>query len=331
MKLNFKSNDSIQAAKRLAIKSKGTGKPEKLHSLPEAFMLLINGVGKENLDNLCEELSKYYPELTETEIYELTQGKGKVFENNSSVVSSVVLSCANKCLSQGKHMGTNEIAGGAINTSSWISHSLYEAQVAGKLAEMMKLDKEKAMTLAMLHDFGRKKVHTFEHVTQGFEDLVKLGWEDEAIATLTHSFINGGRCANCDPAEEGFYLDESGNPRWEKEEDKDDVAKFLELYSYDGYDDILNIADLMATDRGIVSPADRVADVATRKTPDPKNRNYFISEFINKMNEMLVSMGKIPDYQKVDPTLGDDKIKETFEETSLKFFGEYKENSKIKE
>ena len=29
--------------------------------------------------------------------------------------------------------------------------------------------------------------------------------------------------------------------------------------------------------------------------------------------------------------LGDDKIKETFEETSLKFFGVYKENSKIKE
>lgn len=331
MKLNFKSNDSIQAAKRLAIKSKSGGKSEKLHSLPEAFLLLINGVKKENLDNLCQELSQYYPELTEDEVYELTQGNGTIFENNSSIVSSLVLSCANNCLSQGKHIGTNEIAGGTINTSSWISHSIYEAQVAGRLAEMMGLDKEKAMTLAMLHDFGRKKIHTFEHVTQGFDDLVKLGWENEAIATLTHSFINGGRCANCDPAEEGFYIDENGMPRWENVESKDDVAKFLELYSYDSYDDILNVADLMATDRGIVSPAERVADVATRKTPDPKNRNYFLSEFINKMNEMLLKMGKVTEVQIIDPTLGDEEINSIFDKTSCEFFEVYKEKLKIKE
>lgn len=331
MRLDFKSNDSIQAAKRLVIKSRDVGKNGKLHSLPEAFMLLINGVEKENLNNLCKELSKYYPDLTEEECYELTQGKGKIFENNSSVVSSVIFNCANDCLSQGKHMGSNEIAGGKINTSSWISHSIYEAQVAGKLAQMMGLDKDKAMTLAILHDFGRKKVHTFEHVTQGFDDLVKLGWEDEAIATLTHSFINGGRCANCDPAEEGFYLDENGEPRWESEDCKDNVAKFLELYSYDDYDDILNVADLMATDRGIVSPAERVADVATRKTPDSKNRNYFLCEFINKMNGMLLKIGEISEFQEIDARLGDEKIKELFEETSSKFFDVYREKSNIKE
>ncbi len=331
MELSFKSEDSIQAAKRLVVKSKGVGKAEKLHSLPEAFMLLINGVGKENLDNLCQELTKYYPELSEEECYRLTQGDGQIFKNNPSIVSSIIFNCANNCLSQGKHIGTNTTPDGKINTSSWISHSIYEAQAAGKLAQMMGLEKERAMTLAILHDFGRKKIHTFEHVTQGFDDLVKLGWEDEAAATLTHSFINGGRCANCDPAEEGFYIDENGSPRWESEEYKDDVAKFLELYSYDGYDDILNIADLMATDSGIVSPAERVADIATRKKPDPKNRNYFLCEFINKMNEMLLKTGKIAEFQEIDARLGDDRIKELFEETSSKFFEVYREKANIKE
>lgn len=330
MKLNFKTEDSIQAAKRLIIKSKGIGKVEKLHSLPESFMLLINGVGKENLDNLCRELTKYYPKLTEDECYRLTQGEGEIFKNNSGIVSSVIFNCANDCLAQGKHLGSNEISSGKINTSSWISHSIYEAQVARTLAQMTGLNREKAMTLAILHDFGRKKIHTFEHVTQGFEDLVQLGWEDEAVATLTHSFINGGRCANCDSAEDGFYIDENGGPRWKSEEYKDDLARFLELYSYDGYDDILNVADLMATDRGIVSPAERVTDVATRRTPDPKNRNYFLSEFINKMNEMLMKMGKITEFQKVDATLGDEEIKKIFDEISAKFFDVYKENSKVK-
>jgi len=325
LKLNFKSNDSVQAAKRLIIKSNIGDKNEKLHSLPEAFMMLVRGVGKENLDNLCKELKTYYPELTEEECYNLTQGEGPIFENNPKVVENVIFNCANSCLSQGKHMGNNEIAGGTINTSSWISHSIYEAQVAGTLAQMLGLNKERAMTLAILHDFGRKFIHTFEHVTQGFDELVKLGWENEAAATLTHSFINGGRCANCDPAEEGFYIDEQGQPKWEHEEDKDDVAKFLELYTYDIYDDILNISDLMATDKGIVSPAERVEDIATRKTPDPKNRNYFLSEFINKMREMLAKAYKNNEFNPVDARLSDEEIKVLFQETSRSFFEAYKE------
>lgn len=325
MKLNFKSADSLQAAKRIIIRSKTGEQKEKLHSVPEAFMILIKGMEKENLDNLCEALGGYYPELTEDELYNLTQGEGQIFENNPKIVANVIFNCANNCLTQGKHMGNNEIAGGKINTSSWISHSLYEAKVAGALAQMLGVDKEKAMTLAILHDFGRKSTHTFEHVTQGFDDLVKLGWESEARAALTHSFINGGRCANCDPAEEGFYLDEEGKPKWEHEEDKDDVAKFLELYTYDIYDDILNIADLMATDRGIVSPAERIEDIATRKTPDTKNRNYFLCEFINKMHEILAKTDKNSEFQPIDARLRDKEIKELFEETSRSFFEAYKE------
>lgn len=325
MRLNFKSTNSEQAAKRLIIKSNAGKNYEDVHSVEEAFMLLIKGVTKENLDNLCKELNVYYPELSEEECYNLTQGKGKIYESNQKIVEYVIFNCANSCLAKGKHMGNNEIVGGQINTSSWISHSIYEAQVAASLAQMLGVKKEKAMTLAILHDFGRKIIHTLEHVIQGFEDLVSLGWENEASATLTHSFINGGRCANCDPAEDGFYIDEEGNVKWKSEEDKDDVARFLELYTYDIYDDILNIADLMATDRGIVSPVERVEDIATRKTPDPRNRNYFLSEFINKMNEILVKIGEKDEVQLIDASLSDEEMKEMFEKTSRNFFEVFKE------
>ncbi len=325
MRLDFKSEESMQAAKRIIIKSNTTGRSRKLHSVQESFMLLIKGIEKEDLDNLCKELNSFYPDISIDECYLLTQGKGKIFENNKEIVSNVIFNCENKVLNQGKHMGSNTISDGKINTSSFISHSIYEARVAENLAKMLGANSEKAMTLAILHDYGRKTTHTLEHVTQGFDDLVRLGWEDEAVSTLTHSFINGGRCDNCDRAEEGFYLDEKGDPRWEKEEDKDDVAKFLELYKYDIYDDILNIADLMATDKGIVSPKERIEDIATRKMPDPKNRNYFLSSFINKMNEVLKKAGKIDKFEAVSSSLEDEEIIKLFEQTSKIFFDKYNE------
>lgn len=107
---------------------------------------------------------------------------------------------------------------------------------------------------------------------------------------MTHSFVNGNRCANNEPAEDGFYVDDTGNPRWEENTAKDDITKFLENYQYNEYDNILTIADLMATDKGIVSPFDRIEDIATRKKLDVKNRAYFIAEFTNKLNEF---MGKV--------------------------------------
>ncbi len=325
MRLDFKSDKSRQAAKRLIEKSKTEEDKPLNHSFLEAFMLLIKGVGKKDLDNLCNELQKIYTELSEDDIYDLTQGKGDIFNNNPRIVASVIYKCANNCMNAGKYMGSNTINAGQINTSSWISHSIYEAQLAENIAEKLGLNKEKAMTLGILHDYGRKYTHTFEHVTVGFEKLVELGWEDEAIAAIVHSFIDGGRCANCDQAEEGFYIDEEGNAKWENEDDKDEVTKFLELYKYSIYDDILNIADLMATDKGIVSPEDRVKDIATRKKPEPKNRKFFLSKFINKMNEIMKKAGKKYEIEHINAKSEDNEIIKLFKKASDRMFEFYKE------
>ena len=198
----------------------------QVHSSLDAFMLLINGVQIEDLDNLCNKLKTFYPKLDMEEIYRVTQGDFEILENvNPKILKTLIYTCAMDCLKEGKDLGNRTIADGKINTSGYISHSLYEAKLAEEFAEIFELDKDKAKTLAILHDYGRKYIHTFEHVPKGYEELVKIGWKDEAVATLTHSFLNGGRCANCDPAEEGFYIDEEGNPKWESEEFKDDADR----------------------------------------------------------------------------------------------------------
>ena len=188
-----------------------------------------------------------------------------------------------------------------------------------------------AQIQGILHDYGRKTTHSFEHVTRGYEKLVDEGWENEAVAALTHSFLNGGRCASNESAEEGFYVDEKGNSAWKPETEKDDITLFLENYKYSKYDDILNVADLMATSSGIVSPYDRIQDIATRRKLDPTNRGYFLAEFTNKLIEFLKESGaEIPENMqreiKATPDVSIDELNERFKIASEVFFNYYKEN-----
>ena len=73
--------------------------------------------------------------------------------------------------------------------------------------------KELSVIAGLLHDYGRRKDQNFNHVIEGFQSLVDLNLNNEAIVCLTHSFLNGGRCCNNEPAINGFYVDEEGNPK----------------------------------------------------------------------------------------------------------------------
>ena len=68
----------------------------------------------------------------------------------------------------------------------------------------------------------------------------------------------------------------------------------------------------------------------SRKEPDPKNRKYFLSQYINKLNEFLVKMGKQNSFETVKGTETEEYINEKFKEISEKFFNNYQEE-KIKE
>lgn len=297
---------------------------KKVHAPEEAFMKLIRGAGYENLTNLCSIMKENYEIFVDEDI--LTEEHYYVLTQCCNDKRKEILELAYKCLERGLTLGTKTINEGKINTSSWYSHSLYVAEACANLAKWIGLNENVARTLGLLHDFGRKYNHSFNHVTIGADYLVLENWKEEAIACLTHSFVNGGRCANNEPAVLGFYVDEFGNAMWEESAEKDDVAYFLENYNYTDYDRILNIADLIATDKGIVSPYDRIKDIATRRTIDLTNRGYFLSEFNNLLIDFLKKGNCYQEelqYIKATKDTTLEQIEENFLLTSHIFFNEY--------
>ncbi len=327
MKLYF-SNEEYR---RKALQANKIKKSD--HSVGDAFMLLINGVSKEDLSNLIEMMKEQFKSnnVSLDDCYNITQGIScNGIEINDELKTKLV-DLAYKCIESGKTLGEKTINEGKINTSSWMSHVLYEGKLAKEFAIKLGLDEKTAQIQGILHDYGRKTTHSFEHVTRGYEKLVDEGWENEAIVSLTHSFLNGGRCASNESAEEGFYVDEDGNPAWKPGTEKDDVTTFLENYTYSRYDDILNIADLMATSDAIVSPYDRIQDIATRRKLDPTNRGYFLAEFTNKLLEILKETGgNIPESLqteiKATPNVSIEEINKKFKDVSDIFFNHYREN-----
>lgn len=308
--------------KKLALSIKTTDL-NKIHSPEEAFFLLINGFEKHNLDNLLTYIMNYYLELnpelglTLDNCYELTQNL-----NLNKSEKAIIYNLAKKCIKDGKTLGTHTNEEG-FNTSSWLNHCINVSQACRELAIHSNLDYQIAETLGLIHDYGRKFDHRFNHTILGFEELAKLGWIDEAIACLTHSFLNGGRCSNNEPAVEGFYVDKNGDPKWKPNTDKDDFTLFLESYTYSPYDYILNIADLTATGKDIVPPHVRVADIATRRNIDPTNRAYFLCDLINTLIKLLNDSNnntKNFQYIKATPDKSLEVIGKYFIEVSNEFY-----------
>ena len=272
------------------------------YSVEDAFFLLINGQEKKNLSNLIRIIKNFYAKTTdgikkeiildEDECYKLTQGKnidGKIEFNKKS--KRIIYDLAYYCLLNGKPLGDARTPDGKFNTSDWIGHSLLEGKVAGQLAKILNADSDTAIKHGILHDYGRSIYQDGRHVIKGFELLIDKGWEGEAIGCLTHSFLAGGRCSYNDRAKEGFFVDDDGNAHWKEGIKKDDLTLFLENYPYTKYDLILNVADLMATSYAIVSPQERVDDIAKRRTLDKTNRGFFLSEFTNTLVLFTKKMG----------------------------------------
>lgn len=272
--MNFSNNEYLKKAINLKLNEQMVISPE------DAFFLLINGLDYESLDLLCDYISNNYNNKNS---YNLTQNM-----NLNKKDKNIIFNLAVKCIEQKLYLGSKKTIDGKHNTTSYISHSIYVGKACEKLANMIGTNPDVAQTLGILHDYGRREDHSFNHVIKGLERLVDLGYFNEAIGCLTHSFVKGERCANNEVAIEGFYVDENGNSKWKDNVKKDDLTLFLENYKYTDYDLILNVADLMATDRGIISPVDRIKDIATRRTIDKVNRGFFLSELNNLLIDFLV-------------------------------------------
>lgn len=282
--LNFSNNKY----KTIALNTKPNY--SSIHTPQDAFFLLINDIEKEDLINLCYFIKIHYKnnniELSLDECYNLTQNM-YCDEQTKLDIYNLAKLCAKKEIPLGRKLINNK----TINTSEWINHSLNVSEACYNLAKFLGLNKDTAETLGLLHDYGRKYNHSFSHTIIGFEKLVDLNWTNEAFSSLTHSFIKGQRCANNEPAIEGFYIDENGNPNWKENAKKDDIREFLENYMYSEYDTILTIADLMATSKKVMPPHKRIEDIKKRRIIDPTNRIYFLKETINLLIEILETKG----------------------------------------
>ena len=287
-----------------------------------AFLLVLKDLDFETMDNLCEEVSNntsYSPR----KVYDMIQGEC------TEEMKEIILKSAYNVIDSNRSIG-NKTDGKHI-ASAWISHSLFEGRVASILASAMGLDSDVGMKLGLLHDIGRKFDQSFMHTVKGYEYLCSLGYKDDAICCLTHSFLSdesskGNRCANCDPALEGFYVNEEGKGVFRDESNKDDMTFFLEQYKYNLYDIILNISDLMATSKEITSPYDRVLDVYTRKTPDI-NSPFFKVCFVNALRRMLYMIFKDEKYQKLynKNDVPDESVDNLLIDTSNEFMTKYSE------
>ena len=91
----------------------------------------------------------------------------------------------------------------------------------------------------------------------------------------------------------------------------------------------------MATDKGIVSPMDRIKDIESRrKSFDPANRNFFLAEFTNYLVLILKIMERpVPKVLEnklyAKKGISTDEIMEKLKIASDLFYNEYIEQCKI--
>lgn len=310
--MNFTNKDYKNKAKEILQRKK----PNLDNSITneDAFLILIHNLDIKKIDNLCNKLAEEL-KISIDEAYYLTQN------TSDEKIKKDILRIALDIILNKDTLGTEKVNG--FNTSEFINHSIYEAIFSYELATLIGINNNYAFNYALLHDYGRKYTHKFDHVTIGFEKLYDLGLYDLSKASLSHSFINGGKYCCNDGAKEGFKVDYNGKESYRDEEDYDDIYDVLSTSHYNQYDEILNIADLIATSYGIVSPEERINDIAKRRNSlDTKpNRKYFLASYANLLIDYLYLIGYPIKLTKINfNTLGLNEIKKEFARISSIFY-----------
>lgn len=131
----------------------------------------------------------------------------------------------------------------------WIKHSICVGESAGKIAEKLGLDVEKAKTLGFIHDIGKAIGEFSEHIINGYQYLLDLGYDEEyANICLTHSYLNND-----------VFCTAGGVP-----EDIPFRTEFIKNHSYTIYEKIINLCDLMCTDVNMTLEK-RLIDIMVRR------------------------------------------------------------------
>ena len=148
-----------------------------------------------------------------------------------------------------------------MENTGWIDHSICVGNSAGKIAESLGLDVDKAKTLGYIHDIGKGIGEFKEHVMNGYKYIKKLGYDDEyANICLTHSYLNND--INCTAG--GFPKDIPFR------------TEFVKTHEYTIHEKIINLCDLMCTNVNMTLEK-RLVDIMLRKGVH-ENTVYHIKE-----------------------------------------------------
>lgn len=141
----------------------------------------------------------------------------------------------------------------ALNPGAWVAHSRNVAQAAQLIAAAHPaLDPERAHTLGLLHDLGRRTgPNKDRHILDGHDVLLALGYPDAARIALTHSFVVPD-LATLQGEWDGTAAE------WAR------LGELLAAARQMDEDRLLQLCDMLALADGFCTVPERVVDVALR-------------------------------------------------------------------
>lgn len=139
-----------------------------------------------------------------------------------------------------------------LNPGSWVDRSIHVAKCARKIAEKTDLDPDQSQSYGYLYDIGRRFGNTgLRHIIDGYNFLMKEGYEEAARICLTHSFavqdIKNG-IGKLDLNEEEYRF----------------VDEYINNIKYDDYDRLIQLCDSLALPTGPTLVERRLMDVDLR-------------------------------------------------------------------
>lgn len=147
------------------------------------------------------------------------------------------------------------------NPGPWREHSIVAAKCAQKIASACKdLNPDKAYILGLLHDIGRREgVTALAHVIDGYEYLMKLGYDEAARVCITHSF-------SIKKIETYIGKNDVSPEAYKK------IKKLIDKYEYDDYDRLIQLCDSIALPQGSAKIEERMGDVKKRHGYYPQDK-----------------------------------------------------------
>ncbi len=160
------------------------------------------------------------------------------------------------------------------NPGPWGNHSRVTAHCAERIAAACAdLDSEKAYILGLLHDIGRKfGARHLGHVSDGYQYMLSLGYDEAAKICLTHSFNNRTTdeyIGAFDTTDEELAL----------------IKSALSHTVMDDYDRLIQLCDSLAGSTGVLKIEERMADVRRRYGSYPQekwNSNLKLKEYFEQ-------------------------------------------------